>query len=248
MRWVWGSLILTAVAVASLVIARSEATPARQLAGGKQSQGSGIASTSLGILSRNDDEGKILANFGKAPDFSLTERSSQKFSKSDLLGRPWIADFIFTSCAGQCPLMSLQMKKLQALFASETGFRFVSFTVDPDRDTPEVLARYADRYRAEGGRWFFLTGPQQEMDRILNGFFLSAVEQPAMHSIRFILVDGAGQIRGYYDSSDEGSMKQLIHDARVIARQQSSQGRSNLGSGIASRLPAGGQASLRSSQ
>lgn len=155
------------------------------------------------------------AAYGQAPDFSLTERSGEAFSKSRLLGKPWIANFIFTSCAGQCPLMSAQMEKLQSQFSPETGMQFVSFTVDPERDTPEVLSEYADRFQAEKGRWFFLTGPRPEINRILREFFLSPVEEPAMHSIRFILVDRDAKIRGYYDSSDAGAMKQLGEDAKA---------------------------------
>ena len=161
-------------------------------------------------------EGSVLALFGQAPDFLLTERRGGTFSKEKLAGKPWVADFIFTSCAGQCPLMSLEMKKLQNQFGAETGFRFVSFSVDPDRDTPAVLAEYANRYEAQKDRWFFLTGPRQEINRILKEFFLSPVEEPAMHSIRFILVDGKGQIRGYYDASDTASMDQLVHDAKLL--------------------------------
>jgi cytochrome oxidase Cu insertion factor (SCO1/SenC/PrrC family) len=163
-------------------------------------------------------EGSVLAVFGNAPDFSLTERSEKTLSRADLLGRPWVADFIFTSCAGQCPLMSLEMQKLQKQFPAETGLRFVSFTVDPERDTPGVLSAYADRYAAEKERWFFLTGPLEEMNRILKEFFLSPVEEPAMHSIRFILVDREGAIRGYYDSSDPGALEQLRYDATLLLK------------------------------
>ncbi len=113
--------------------------------------------------------------------------------------------------------MSLQMKRFQSLFGPKTGLRFVSFTVDPDRDTPGVLTQYADRYEAEKDRWFFLTGLKSEISRILKEFFLSPVEEPAMHSIRFILVDGEGGIRGYYDSSDPASMNQLIRDTKILA-------------------------------
>jgi cytochrome oxidase Cu insertion factor (SCO1/SenC/PrrC family) len=163
-------------------------------------------------------EGSVLAVFGEAPDFSLTERSEKTLSKSDLLGKPWIANFIFTSCAGQCPLMSTQMASLQKKFGPETGLRFVSFTVDPERDTPEVLSKYADGYEAEKERWFFLTGALEEMNRILKSFFLSPVDEPAMHSIRFILLDETGQIRGYYDSSDPEAMKQLLHDGNLLVQ------------------------------
>lgn len=165
-------------------------------------------------------EGSVLAVFGEAPPFSFTERSGQTFSKGDLAGKPWIANFIFTSCAGQCPLMSLQMKGLQKEFPHESGFRFVSFTVDPGRDTPEVLSEYADRYGAERKRWFFLTGPKNEIDQTMKGFFLSPADEPVMHSIRFILVDRKGRMRGFYDSSDPPSMKQLIHDAKILRQTQ----------------------------
>lgn len=224
MKWIWGILFLMSVAVAALLIARSEATRqsivlrpfdsqdnlqdnAEQQMVSSRPKAAGLAMTG---------EGNVLALYGKVPVFSLTERSGNPFSNARLAGKPWIANFIFTSCSGQCPLMSLQMKKLQDFFPPDTGFRFVSFTVDPERDKPEVLSHYADRYGAEKDRWFFLTGPKGEINRILKGFFLSSVDQPAMHSIRFVLVDGEGQIRGYYDLSDEASMKQLIHDAHVI--------------------------------
>ncbi len=170
------------------------------------------------LKGRTRPEGSILAVYGKAPLFSLTERSGRAFSGTELLGKPWIADFIFTSCAGQCPLMSLKMQKLQKDFSRGSGLQFVSFTVDPGRDTPEVLSQYADRYNAEKDRWFFLTGPKEEANRLLKEFFLSPVEEPAMHSIRFILVDREGQIRGYYDSSDDRSMKQLAYDAELLIR------------------------------
>lgn len=203
MKWVWGFLVLFAVALGSVLIwQRFGLNPGM----------------SWHTVTPDKPQGTVLAHFGKAPEFSFTERSGQLFSKENLSGKPWIADFIFTSCAGQCPLMSLQMKKLQGLFPSETGFRFVSFTVDPDRDTPEVLAQYADRYEAEKERWFFLTSSKEESNRVLREFFLSPVEEPAMHSVRFILVDREGQIRGYYDSSDPGSINQLIYDAKILLK------------------------------
>jgi len=164
----------------------------------------------------SEPEGSVLATFGVVPDFALTERSGRKFSKAELIGSPWIADFIFTSCPGQCPLMSAEMSRLQKVFSRETGLRFASFSVDPDRDTPEVLSQYADRYGAEKDRWFFLTGPREEMNRILRGFYMNPVEEPAFHSIRFVLVDSAGEIRGYYDASDPTAIKQLAHDTKTL--------------------------------
>ena len=218
MKWVWSFLILMAVIVGSVMIWIGFGEPNKftSLRGVPESFAR-HPERSAQVRLREGQRSNVLAVFGKTPEFSLTERSGKNFSKQDLAGKPWLADFIFTSCSGQCPLMSLQMKRFQSLFGPGTGLRFVSFTVDPDRDTPGVLAQYADRYEAEKDRWFFLTGPKPEINRILKEFFLSPVEEPAMHSIRFILVDGEGGIRGYYDSSDPASMNQLIYDARVIA-------------------------------
>lgn len=159
-----------------------------------------------------------LARYGPSPDFSLTERTRRPFSKSELRGKPWVADFIFTSCAGQCPFMSAQMRRLQDEFPREGGIRFVSFTVDPKRDTPEVLSEYADRFRSEKGRWFFLTGAREEINRVLAGFHLSGADDPAMHSTRFVLVDSKDEIRGYYDGTDPRALQQLIHEAKILLK------------------------------
>lgn len=206
MKFVWAALFLLAVVVGSLVVWQGFGLNDR----GPFKRGGSVSPEAA------KPEGTVLAEFGPAPEFALTERNGRSFAKAELHGSPWIADFIFTSCAGQCPLMSLQMQGLQKKLGPETGFRFVSFTVDPERDTPEKLSEYADRYLAEKDRWFFLTGPKPEINRILKQFFLSEVEEPAMHSIRFILVDGEGKIRGYYDSSIPDSMNQLIHDAQIV--------------------------------
>ena len=205
-KWVTAFLILGFVAVASLLIYRrfSQENP----------RTGAIHSSSAERI-----EGSVLPVFGPAPDFSLIERSGKTLIKKDLEGRPWVADFIFTSCAGQCPFMSLEMKKLQTLFSRDRDLRFVSFSVDPQRDTPPILSEYADHYGAEKERWFFLTGSQKEINRILAGFFLNRVEEPAMHSTRFLLMDGTGQIRGYYDSSEPEGMRQLIHDIQILTQQ-----------------------------
>ncbi|MBI4115525.1 MAG: SCO family protein [Candidatus Omnitrophica bacterium] len=180
----------------------------------------GNGATLLWIFSKGgriDTKRSALGVYGGAPDFSLTERSGQTFVKESLVGKPWIADFIFTRCSGQCPMMSAHMQRIQGLFPKETDLHLVSFTVDPNWDSPEVLSRYAERYSAEKDRWLFLTGPKEEINRILKGFFLSSVdEDPNMHSIRFILVDGEGQIRGFYDAGDPSSIKQLIQDTKVL--------------------------------
>jgi protein SCO1/2 len=162
---------------------------------------------------------------GALPAFRLTERSGRPLSLSDLRGRPWVADFIFTQCAGACPAMTARMARLRRDLPA--GVSLVSFTVDPARDTPEALARYAAAFHADES-WHFLTGPQKDLyDLSVGGFKLAAMEVPAgeqaaggdgpfLHSSKFVLVDGEGVIRGYYDSTDEQAMRALVADAGAL--------------------------------
>src|SRR6185295_576676 len=98
-----------------------------------------------------------IATYGQAPVFSLTNQNGQPFGSADLANKIWIADFIFTSCPGPCPIISSRMSELQKPL-EKTDVHLVSFTVDPDKDTPQVLRNYADRLSAKPDRWDFLTG------------------------------------------------------------------------------------------
>ena len=161
-----------------------------------------------------------LPSYGAAPSFQLTDQTNQPFDSSDLKGRVWIADFIFTSCAGTCPGMSAKMTLLQQRLPPEIPL--ISIGVDPKRDTPPVLAEYALRYAAQPGRWFFLTGPEEEIRRVAQqGFRLGVAEgespeEPVIHSIRFVLVDREGMIRGYYDSTEPAQLERLVRDASSL--------------------------------
>ena len=160
--------------------------------------------------------------YGMAPDFTLTERSNRKVTRQDLAGKVWVADFIFTHCAGACPIMSAHMKKLQdQLFAD---IRLVSFSVDPTNDTPEVLAEYANRYGADRDRWLFLTGDPETIQKISVGGFKLALDpsggteaEPITHSSRIVLVDRQGIIRGYYGTEEPEALARLIKDANNLA-------------------------------
>lgn len=167
---------------------------------------------------------------GHVPDFSLIERSGRAVSLADLKGQVWVADFVFTHCAGPCPLLSRRMQSLQEPLADHTGVRLVSFSVDPERDTPEVLADYAKRYGA-GERWLFLTGEKEPLYwLIMDGFKLGVDDGSALtagapgpgtitHSTRFVLVDREGRIRAYYDGSSEDIAEQLLPDIQALLRE-----------------------------
>jgi len=149
----------------------------------------------------------------KLPDFNLIERSGQPFRSQDMLGSCWIADFIFTSCAGTCPMMSAQMAKLHREIKDD-NVRFVSFSVDPKNDTPEVLRGYAKNWNADE-RWFFVTGRKASLHALAQtGFKLAVFEVPSddgpfTHSEKFALVDRRGRVRGYFNGTDSVDFPRL---------------------------------------
>jgi protein SCO1/2 len=166
---------------------------------------------------------------GRVPDFTLTNRDGRTVRRADLAGAPWIADFVFTRCAASCPLITLRMQRLERELPPDLGVRLVSFTVDPDYDTPHVLEAYAESYAAPG-RWLFLTGPRERLHGLIRQGFKLAIDmappagaasekEPILHSTRFVLVDGRGAIRGYYDAFDEESMGRLARDLEAVARE-----------------------------
>ena len=105
------------------------------------------------------------------PPFALTERSGKTITNHDLAGKIWVADFIYTTCPGPCPLITASMAKIQEAVAHDPQVQLVTFTVDPQTDTPAVLAKYADQFGADPNRWWFLTGPEKPLyDLIRNGF------------------------------------------------------------------------------
>jgi protein SCO1/2 len=161
---------------------------------------------------------------GEVPDFALINRDGQPVRRADLLGAPWIADFIFTRCGASCPMMSLRMARLEREMPRDLGMRFVSFSVDPEHDTPPVLQDYAESFGAPG-RWLFLTGEKKAIHRLSKEGFKLAVDdttpvnedEPILHSTRFVLVDAEGRIRGYYEAFDENAVKQLMRDVQALA-------------------------------
>ncbi|HYR85292.1 MAG TPA: SCO family protein [Terriglobia bacterium] len=162
-----------------------------------------------------------LIRYYPVPEFSLIERNGKAVTRDDLAGKVWVADFIFTNCGGTCPMMTEEMRKLQDVLPPE--IRLVSFTVDPSRDTADVLAKYAKKYGADEERWWFLTGDTQALyDLSIKGFKLALEDtggtktEPITHSTRFALVDRQGMIRGYYGGTEDEELKRLSADARTL--------------------------------
>lgn len=165
---------------------------------------------------------KVLPDYGLVPDFHLVERSGREVRRAELAGAPWVADFIFTRCSGSCPALSARMTKLQDALGDRV--RMVTFSVDPEHDTPRVLSEYASRLGASN-RWLFITGDTSELRKLVtDGFHLSAVEknvsaaEPLLtHSDRFALVDENLHIRQYYLGTEDGCIDQLRGDLESLA-------------------------------
>jgi protein SCO1 len=165
---------------------------------------------------------KPLPVLGAIPQFDLVSSTGQPFDSRSLDGHIWVADFIYTTCDGPCPMMSHQMRGIQNSTAATPDVKLVSFTVDPVRDTPEVLAKYAKFFKADGARWYFLTGPMARLhDLGLNAFKLNGVNGDLSHSTRFVLVDGRRRVRGFYLSSDDSFPQSLLHDIRQLQAEKS---------------------------
>lgn len=162
-----------------------------------------------------------LAVHHQLPDFALTNQHGHALALADLEGKVWVADFIFTSCPTICPPMTDEMTRLQDEFATEPDLRFVSFSVDPERDTPAVLSRYADSFGVDHSRWSFLTGEKASIYQLAHdGFNLAVGHQGSeiLHSTRFVLVDRGGNVRGYYDSRIKANLRHLRRDIKTLLR------------------------------
>lgn len=167
------------------------------------------------------------SDYGAVGEFAFTERSGERFECAVLHGKVWIANFIFTSCPSVCPRLSATMAKLQRDLA-QTRVQLVSFTVDPERDTPEKLREYAKQFEADPQRWAFLTGEKETIHKFIQDNFHLAVGDAAdkanvlamdiTHSGRFVLVDREGKIRGFYDAEDPAAVERLRAKAVALAR------------------------------
>ncbi len=144
------------------------------------------------------------------PDFSLVDTDGKPVTRDDLKGHVWVANFFFTNCPAQCPMMNQRMAQIQRALPDGAAARLVSITVDPERDSPEILRDYAKTYGAKDGRWLFLTGDKQAIIQLaLEGFKLPAGENPNDHSLRLALIDRDGRIRGYFNSTEDDSIASL---------------------------------------
>jgi protein SCO1/2 len=168
---------------------------------------------------------RAVSSYGTVPAFQLVNQNGQSFGSAQLTGKIWIADFIYTTCPGPCPMISSRMSELQKPL-EKSDVHLVSFSVDPEKDTPQVLRGYAEKLQADPARWDFLTGPKSAIYKLSHDGFKLAVSDGSdeqgipVHSTRIVLVDRHGQIRGYYDATEADAVTKLLADANHLLREQ----------------------------
>jgi protein SCO1/2 len=154
-----------------------------------------------------------------APPFSLTDQNGRTVTDADLRGNVWVAMVFFSECPGVCPMMAQRMLEIQKA-VDRSDVKVVSFSIDPEHDTPEVLDEYAERLDADESRWFFLTGEKSTMFALAKSYQLAAAPaqegQPITHTQKVLLIDRENQVRAFYDTNDDQDMKQLAIDIRSL--------------------------------
>jgi protein SCO1 len=163
-----------------------------------------------------------LPRLGRAPRFVLIDQDGNSFGNDQLKGKLWVADFICTRCPGADPIMSSRFAELDRNFAKSDGLRLVSFSRDPEYDTPAVLKKYAQRFEASW-RWRFLTGNQNSIEELIKNGFAAAA--PATGSrpdgwltSALVLVDRDGMIRSFYDGGSAEAVPRLLSDLGSLLR------------------------------
>jgi protein SCO1/2 len=170
---------------------------------------------------------KELPELGVVPQFALMDQAAKPFTSGIMRGNVSAAAFIFTRCPSACPRVTKAMRGVQ-LDAKSRGvpLRLVSFSVDPDNDTPDVLRRYAADYGADTSTWSFVTGDARAIRKTAEQGFKVAAEGTAdpskadfgiMHGTQMVLVDRAGKIRGYYATNDDEALRRIVDDAARLA-------------------------------
>ena len=162
-------------------------------------------------------------------DFALTNQNNTVVTLDDLYGKVWVADIIFTRCPGPCRRMTKDMARLQDLWPKDTPVRFVSFTSDPEYDTPTILKRYSTEFKADDDRWNFLTGTKKQIVDAAENLKFVRVEKDEkdresendlfIHSTIFMIVDKRGQIRATVETDQPDALTrtrqvvdELLHD------------------------------------
>jgi len=160
------------------------------------------------------------------PDLRLETQSGDSLDLDSLRGSIYVADFFYATCPGICPKMNNSLERVQKAFIRDDNFRIVSFTVDPTRDTMNVLRKYAGEHDAVPGKWYFLRNSKENVYHLAQkGFYITAKAdedggpEAFVHSEKLALVDQMGNIRGYYSGVDSLSVNKMMSDIVLLLRE-----------------------------
>lgn len=179
------------------------------------------------LINPSSLEGKKIVDtvYHTIPDFSFIDQNGKAFDQKEVQGKIHVADFFFTRCGNPtlCPRMGAELKRVQNYLKDDPEVEIVSYTVDPEYDTPEVLQAYAQSYEADPEQWHFLTGDKKQIyDLAFRGYRVNAMEEGSsvnpdfLHATKFILVDKQGRIRGYYEGIDAEEVDRLMLEIDIL--------------------------------
>jgi protein SCO1 len=175
------------------------------------------------VLSHRAEEGERLSKIGPAPEFTLTTQDGRWLSLNELRGKVVAVTFVYTTCADACPLLTAKMAALQSELGKDFGPKifFLSITVDPEHDTPEVLARYAQAHGADLTGWTFLTGTPDEIRLVTRQYGIYYQQQPAGdidHTFLTSVIDQRGTLRVQY-MGVRFDPDELLRDLQSLLRE-----------------------------
>ncbi|NBG64773.1 SCO family protein [Acidiluteibacter ferrifornacis] len=171
-----------------------------------------------------EKDGRIVVDtiYHTIPPFEFIDQNGQLFSSKALEDKIYVANFFFATCPTICPKMSTNMLQVQDRFQDRDDFRLLSFTVNPEHDTPEVLKEYAEKVHATDGVWTFLTGNKDSIYSVgFNGYFVSAQKDSIapggfLHSSNLMLIDGEGRLRGVFDGTSVSETNDLFDAIDIL--------------------------------
>ena len=172
------------------------------------------------------ENGKEKEEHFTVPGFSFINQENKTLTNDFVKDKIWVADYFFTKCNSICPKLATHLKKVQDAFKRDDNVRIVSFTVDPERDTPQALQSYAEGYGADAARWQFVTGEKRDLYGFARkGLFIVATdgdggEDDFIHSENLVLIDTHKHIRGYYDGTSDSQVDQLIKDIERLKKEK----------------------------
>lgn len=186
------------------------------------------------LMPEMDETGQVVMKgadtvFHQIPPYELIDQNGQKFSSEQTKGKIYVADFFFTRCGTICPKISNNLTRIQSIFSADSNVIIISHSVDPKHDSSAILQKYAQKYDAKYGKWYFLTGEKKTIyDIAIKGYKLpvadaseydnkiKSIDETFIHSEKLLLIDKEGYIRGIYDGTYSPDVERLIGEVKVL--------------------------------